>query len=153
MPTKRRWPVKHNRSAYRSGLEEAVAAQLKSAGVKINFETHKIPFIQPLKNRKYTPDFILPNGIIIETKGQFSTDDRNKHIWVQAQHPCLEIRFVFSYFNSKIYKGSKTTCAMWCKKHNFKYAQKLIPKAWLNEPVNPKWIKANEVLIKINKRK
>ena len=45
----------------------------------------------------------------------------------------LDIRFVFSNPNTKIYKGSKTTVAQWCEKYNFKYATKYIPTAWLKE--------------------
>ena len=48
----------------------------------------------------YIPDFVLDNGIIIETKGLFTSEDRRKHIEVQKQHPELDIRFVFT--NEKI---------------------------------------------------
>lgn len=153
MAWKRKWPTKHNKNAYRSGLEVANSKHLKAFGIPVNFETHKIPFSQPAKNRHYTPDFILPNGIIIETKGQFSSGDRQKHLWVRDQHPDLEIRFVFSYNKTKIYSGSKTTCAMWAEKYGFKYAEKLIPATWWEEPVNPKWLAANDVLILIKKRR
>ena len=85
------------------------------------------------ETRKYTPDFTLPNGIIVETKGRFTTYDRKKHLLIQKQHPDLDIRFVFSNPNSKLYKGSKSTYASWCEKNNFIYAKKLIPKEWISE--------------------
>jgi len=121
---------------WRSGLEEAVGDQLKAAGVKAKFEDIKIPFTQPEKPRHYTPDWVLPNGIIIETKGRFVTADRQKHLLVQAQHPALEIRFVFSNSNTRISKKSKTTYAAWAKTKGFMYADKLVPPAWLKEPIH-----------------
>ena len=51
---------------------------------------------------KYKPDFVLPNGIIIETKGQFLSSDRTKHKLIAKQNPLLDIRFVFSNPNTKI---------------------------------------------------
>jgi len=90
---------------------------------KIKYEVHEI--------RTYTPDFELPNGIIIESKGRFVAADRKKHLLVQKQYPSLDIRFVFSNSRAKISKGSKTTYAMWCEKNGFQYADKLIPKEWL----------------------
>jgi hypothetical protein len=89
--------------------------------------------VKPEKKAKYTPDFLLPNGIIVETKGRFLTEDRQKHLLIQAQHPELDIRFVFSNSRARISKASSTTYAMWCEKHGFRYADKLIPQAWLME--------------------
>lgn len=122
------------RYGYRSGLEEKVAVQLKEHyGKEIDYEKMKLKFEQPAKMRTYTPDFVLPNGIIIETKGRLTVKARKKHLWVQEQHPDLDIRFVFSNPNNKIYKGSKTSYGDWCEQYDFKYAKKLIPKEWLEE--------------------
>jgi len=119
---------------YRSGLESKIADQLKGLGIDPQYETMKIAFTQPEKKRKYTPDFILPNGIIIESKGRLMPEDRAKHCMIQEQHPELDIRFVFTNPNATISKTSKTTYAMWCEKNGFKYAKGLIPEAWINEP-------------------
>lgn len=127
----------HLRAAYRSGLEAIVAAAIASAGIAAEFETLKVPYTQPAKNRTYTPDFILPNGIIVETKGLFAVEDRQKHLWVKAQHPNLDIRFVFSNPKAKLRKGSPTTYADWCTKEGFQYAAKLVPSEWLTEPGEP----------------
>ena len=116
----------------RSGLETQVATQLDKAGVKYTYEKEVIHYIKPLKPAKYTPDFVLPNGIIVETKGRFVTADRQKHKLIKEQHPDKDIRFVFSNPNAKIGKKSTTTYAMWCDKHGFKYAKWFIPKEWLN---------------------
>lgn len=118
---------------YRSGLEEVVHRQLKDLGVNAEYETLKIEYEKPARKAKYTPDFILPNGIIIETKGRFVTADRQKHLLVKAQHPNLDIRFVFSNSKQKISKQSTTTYAMWCAKNGFLYADREVPEEWLKE--------------------
>lgn len=118
---------------FRSGLEDVVAAQLTRLGFPVNFETHTIRYVVPPRNAKYTPDFPQPNGVIIETKGRFEAEDRQKHLLVKAQHPDLDIRFVFSRSKTPIRKGSKTTYADWCRKYGYQFADKLVPEAWLNE--------------------
>ena len=117
---------------YRSGLESKVSAQLNEAGVSFEYETFKIEY-QVNETRKYTPDFRLPNGIIVETKGRFVAADRKKHLLVQQQHPDLDIRFVFSNSKAKLNKGAKSTYADWCIKHGFLDADKTIPEEWLSE--------------------
>lgn len=118
---------------FRSGLEEAIANRLTSKGVGFSFEELVINYTKPAKPARYTPDFVLENGIIIESKGRFLTEDRQKHLLVKAQHPEYDIRFVFSNSKTKISKRSATTYGMWCEKHGFLYADKDIPDAWLKE--------------------
>lgn len=115
---------------FRSGLEEKVAEQLENAKVAFHYETYKIDY-QVVESRTYKPDFILPNGVIVETKGRFVASDRKKHLLVKKQHPFLDIRFVFSNSSQKISKLSKTSYADWCNKHGYLYADKLIPEEWL----------------------
>lgn len=117
---------------YRSGLEDRISTQLKSLSVPVKYEELKIKY-EVHEVRTYTPDFELPNGIIIESKGRFVVADRKKHLLIKKQRPDLDIRFVFSNSRAKINKGSKTTYGMWCDKHGFLYADKLIPKEWLDE--------------------
>lgn len=118
---------------YRSGLEESVDAILKQTGIDGQYEQHKVLYTIPLSYHEYTPDFRLPNGIFVETKGRFVLEDRKKHVLIKQQHPELDIRFVFQNSKNKIRKGSPTTYADWCKKHGFLYADKTIPQEWLNE--------------------
>jgi hypothetical protein len=118
---------------YRSGLEEKIAAKIHGAGLEVRFEDFKIPYIMPQSEHKYTPDFLLPNGIILEGKGIFDASDRAKHLLVRAQYPELDIRLVFTRSSAPITKGSKTTYAMWCKKHDIKFCDKLPPDDWLRE--------------------
>ncbi len=96
------------KTSFRSGLEERIAKQLESLGVSYGYEHFTINYIRPAKNSRYTPDFSLPNGIIIEAKGRFLTKDRQKHLQVKAQYPKIDIRFVFSNPNQRISKISKT---------------------------------------------
>ncbi len=118
---------------YRSGLEEKTAADLKSRGLDCPYEPYKIKYFKPETMHTYTPDFELPNGILIETKGRLIIDDRKKHILIKRQRPELDIRFVFEYAKGKIRKGSKTTYSMWAEKEGFKWAEKTIPQEWIDE--------------------
>lgn len=120
-------------TTYRSGLEDKISEQLANVEGEVCYEKYKIPYVIPASNHIYTPDFLLPNGIIVEAKGLFEVGDRQKHLFIKEQYKNLDIRFVFSNTKTKLYKGSKTTYAEWCEKHNFKYANKLIPLAWLEE--------------------
>ncbi len=121
------------RLGFRSGLEADNAKFLETKGQPIRFEAIKIPFTVPITYRKYTPDFVLRNGIIVETKGKLEPKDRAKHMLIAQQHPELDIRFVFQRPHDKIVKGSKTTYAAWCDKHGFKWAARVIPEHWLIE--------------------
>lgn len=125
------WP-KHNSRRYRSGLEKEVQDFLKEKQKEIRYEALKIEW-EDLMYRTYTPDFVLDNGIIVETKGKFDADDRRKHLKVKEQHPHLDIRFVFSNSKAKLYKGAKSCYADWCAKNGFLYAHRVIPEAWLKE--------------------
>lgn len=125
--------IKHG---YRSGLEELVANQLQKSSIAFEYEakSNKVTYTIPQSVHKYLPDFKLPNGIIIETKGRFVLEDRKKHKLIKEQHPELDIRFVFSNSNTKISKKSKTTYASWCTELGIMYADKVVPGNWLEEP-------------------
>ena len=135
MATRRNLTAKQVAAKYgfRSGLEERIAEKLSNEGVDFKYEEVVIQYIKPASKHKYTPDFVLPNGIIIETKGRFLQADRMKHLLVKEQHPELDIRFIFSNSRARISKSSKTTYGSWCEKYGFKYADKTIPREWLEE--------------------
>lgn len=135
MATKRNLTAKQVAAKYgfRSGLEERIAEQLDKAGVEYTYEKLKLDYVKPASKHVYTPDFVLSNGIIIETKGRFLLADRQKHILVKRHNPTLDIRFVFSNSNARISKTSATTYAQWCIKNGFKYSDKTIPEEWFNE--------------------
>ena len=117
---------------YRSGLEHKISMALDVINYEYGYESIKIEW-EDLAYRTYTPDFILNNGIIIETKGRFLTTDRRKHLCIKKQHPKLDIRFVFTNSRSKLSKGAKSTYAEWCIKHGFRYYDRIIPEDWLKE--------------------
>lgn len=115
---------------YRSGLELEVAEKLLSEGINGEYEENTIKYTIPESKHKYTPDFRLPNGIYVETKGRFLAADRKKHLLIKDQHPQIEIRFLFQNSRARISKKSKTTYADWCIKHGFTYADKIMPESW-----------------------
>lgn len=150
-PTSRHWASKINqkspaglRLGFRSGLEGSNAQLLERHSVPVIYEQSKIRYAVPLSFHTYTPDFELPNGIYIETKGIWDAKDRAKMLLVRAQYPDLDIRMVFTRSKAPIAKGSKTTMAQFCEKHGIKYADKLIPLEWIAEP-GPK-VKPGDVL-------
>ena len=117
---------------YRSSLEHKISQYLESFKHKYEYESIKIEW-EDLAYRTYTPDFILNNGIIIETKGRFTIADRRKHLTIKKQHPTLDIRFVFTNSRSKLNKGAKSTYGEWCIKHKFDFYDRIIPEDWLKE--------------------
>ena len=120
--------IKHG---YRSGFEHKVSYQLKESKTKFEYETTVIDYVKPETYHKYTVDFTLPNGILVETKGRWVLEDRKKHMLIKQQHPELDIRIVFQNPRGKIRKGSKTTYADYCDKNGIIWAEKEIPTEWL----------------------
>ena len=119
---------------FRSGLEIAISQELDANKVKYKYEKVKLTYVKPQKAHSYTPDFYLEHhDIYIETKGLFTSADRQKMRLIKEQHPEKDIRFIFSNSRSRISKKSATTYAMWCEKYGFKYADKHIPLEWLKE--------------------
>jgi hypothetical protein len=126
-----KWVAK--KYGFKSGLEENISNQIAGRGIEVQYESEKVAYTIPASEHTYNPDFKLPNGIRVETKGRFVLADRKKHLLVKEQNPNLDIRFVFSNSKNKINKKSKTTYADWCDKHGFKYADKEIPDSWFSE--------------------
>ena len=69
----------------------------------------------------------------IETKGRFLGSDRSKHLLIKEQHPELDIRFVFTNPDQKLYKGAKSRYYQWCDTNDFMWAHRVIPEEWLKE--------------------
>ncbi len=114
---------------FRSKLEESVASLLEGIGVSYQYESEKLSYtIQ----HYYTPDFILPNYVYLETKGYWSPEDRRKVLAVKRDNPGIDLRMVFQSPYNKISKNSKTTYAKWCDKHEIPWtAYHEIPMDWL----------------------
>ena len=122
----------------KSGLEEAIHIFLTGKNIDFTYEGMRIDFSQPTQKKYYTPDFPIKKSFIIESKGSFNSADRKKHKLIKAQHPELDIRFIFSNSRTRIGKKSKTTYGKWCDLFGFKYhciqsTKKHFPDNWLKE--------------------
>ena len=116
-------------SRYRSQLEKKVADLLFNLDVKYDYETVKLAYTIP---HNYYPDFILPNGVILECKGYWDAADRRKIKSVKEQNPDIDLRMVFQSPFNTISKKSKTTYAKWCEKHDIPWSSfQNIPLDWL----------------------
>ena len=139
---------------FHEGIEDIIGTELLNDGETFEYEPGHIKSPQP--DSRYTPDFVLPNGIIIESKGYFTPEDRSKHLLIKKTYPDLEIRFVFTRNGGrhKLNKNSKTTWGDWCYKHGFKWTEGHIPEEWLREPTNEASLKVlKEYLIRKGTRK
>lgn len=125
---------KVKKAGFRSKFEYILNDQLKECGVGFEYEgpNNTIYYIEPAKVKRYVADFLLDNGVIVEAKGYFDSDDRKKHLLIREQYPDLDIRILFMNSKTKINKRSKTTYASWCEKHGIKYADLSVPQTWCN---------------------
>ena len=114
---------------FRSGLEEKVADLLEGLGVSYEYEPEKLSYTI---EHNYTPDFVLPNYIYLETKGYWDPADRRKVLAVKRDNPDVDLRMVFQSPFNTISKKSKTTYAQWCEKHDIPWTSfHNIPLDWL----------------------
>lgn len=130
-----RWKKAYKGDTLRSGFELKTAKYLEDKGIPYEYETLVVPYSVPASKHKYKPDFILPNGIVVECKGRFSPADRKKMSLVVEQNPDLDIRLLFMLDNT-LNRSSKTTYSMWCEKRGIKWAVSKageVPEEWLNE--------------------
>ena len=120
---------KKKTSRYRSKLEEKVADLLLNLDIKYDYETVKIAYTIP---HNYFPDFILPNGVILECKGYWDAADRRKIKSVKEQNPDIDLRMVFQSPFNTISKKSNTTYAQWCERLDIPWTSfQNIPLDWL----------------------
>jgi hypothetical protein len=117
----------------RSGFEKKIADYLREKGVDFEYETRRIAYTVPAKNKNYVPDFILPNGIFVEAKGKLDREARDKMLLVIKQNPDKDIRILLMR-NNKMSKQSKMRYGDWLDKHNIQWAvsdKGVLPDAWL----------------------
>ena len=114
---------------FRSKLEEKVADLMNELGVLYEYETTKLSYTIP---HNYTPDFVLPNGVVLEAKGYWSPSDRRKVLAVKRDNPDIDLRMVFQAPFNTISKKSKTTYAQYCERHDIPWTSYAnIPLKWL----------------------
>lgn len=106
---------------YRSKFESNFAGSLRKKGVKFDYEKDKYPYIQPAKNRVYTPDFVLESGLIVECKGKLTHEERDKFLWIKEAYPNMPLIILFMRAKNKIRKGSPTSYGDWATKHGFEW--------------------------------
>ena len=118
-----------SKQKYRSKFEAGIAANLTKNKVSFSYESLDLKYILSCS---YCPDFILDNGIIIETKGYLSKEDRRKMLAVKAANPSLDIRFCFQNAKTKLSRGKKRSLSygQWATKNGFLWCDKTIPSDW-----------------------
>lgn len=115
---------------FRSGFEKTVYDKAIKAKRKLDFEPEDA-HLHYSKPSYYIPDFRLPNGVLIECKGRFTSTDRTKMLRVREQNPGIDIRFVFQRANNRLTKSKNSiTYWQWAERHNFKWAETYIPLDW-----------------------
>ena len=77
------WSHIQKQKGHKSGLETKINEQLQSQGIDGEYEKHEVPYTIPATHHTYKPDFRLPNGIFIESKGWFLPEDRKKHLLIK----------------------------------------------------------------------
>jgi predicted nuclease of restriction endonuclease-like RecB superfamily len=118
-----------------SKAEVKFAEAMDEKGISWMYESESFPWVPPKK--KYTPDFMLykkdGGKMFIEYKGYLRPTDKTKMKAIRNQYPDLDLRFVFQNARKPIYKGSKTTYAMWAERHGYLWAEGFIPNEWIKE--------------------
>lgn len=118
---------------YKSGFEWETSKYLKKRKIKALYEPFSLKYTVPSSEHRYYPDWELPNGILVETKGKLDAATRRKMVLVKACNPDKDIRLVFQNSNNYIRKGSKTTYGAWAIKVGFIWSNKVIPDSWFKE--------------------
>lgn len=123
-----------NKNGFRSGYEERVYNNAISHGRQLDFERSDtiLRYTKPARTARYIPDFVLPNGVLVETKGRLTSEDRTKMLNVKRDNPEADIRFLFQRANRHITKSPNSmTYEQWAEKHNFRWSVgDNIPEEW-----------------------
>lgn len=105
---------------FKSKFERKTWEELSKAFPQVKYEPDVYSYIQPAKERKYTPDYKLSDKkVYIETKGKLDLDTRQKMVWFRDCNPDVTIVFLFQNASVKIRKNSKTSYGDWATKNNF----------------------------------
>jgi Phage endonuclease I len=120
---------------FRSRLEGRIAKWMEVNGLDYEYESLRLNYVI---EATYTPDFLLPNGVMLEAKGFFRPEDRRKLLAVRKANPDADIRLVFQQPNNTLTKISKTTYGDWATKNGFPWCNAAqIPVEWYDDPPSP----------------
>jgi hypothetical protein len=128
---------------FRSKFEVTIAKQLKKAGIEYDYEKESYEYFTKVTNgicndclgthvvqrRWYTPDFFLPNGVVIEAKGHLTASNRTILKAVREDHPTLDLKLMFQSDN-RISRSSETRYTEWASKQNIDWAIREVPEKW-----------------------
>lgn len=116
-----------SKQKFRSGFEKRVGEANPLA-----IHEPSEPRINYTITKRYIPDFVLANGIVVEVKGYFTSEDRTKMLLVKKQNPNLHIKFLFQRANNHLTKSKNSrTYWQWCEDNNFEWAEgTTIPQEW-----------------------
>jgi hypothetical protein len=100
-------------------------------GLDYDYETQALPYVI---HASYTPDFILPNGVMVETKGLLTPEDRRKMVAVKAAHPDKDIRLCFMRADAKLSRRPGALAYwQWAERHGFLWCEGHIPTTWYKQ--------------------
>lgn len=124
-------PTVHNGITYRSKLEAAVARDLTERGVGFEYEARTLVYQDG--TRRYTPDFVLDNGIMLEVKGWLKREDRQKLVEVRIENPRIDLRLVLADPRRRLDKFKPITAGEWSSKHCWTWCEApSIPTYWID---------------------
>ena len=130
----------------RSKFETRVGQDLEERGVSFSYELRSFEYKRKpyqakcgkcgsddvWEKRKYTPDFFLLNGIIIEAKGNWTGRERKLLLAVLEENQDLDIRMLFMRDNW-LTKKHVQRYIHWCTSRGIKWAIGRVPGEWVDE--------------------
>lgn len=120
---------------FRSGFEKKVYEESVERGYSLEHEP-KNSLLRYNTPSTYLPDFRLPSGILVESKGYFDGRARAKMLRVRKQNSGADIRLVFQRANNKVGKSPNSLMYwQWAERHGFPWSEGYIPEEWFNEEV------------------
>lgn len=122
------------KQGFRSGYEERIYKNAIGHRQELAYEPSDsvLYYVKPAKKSRYIPDFVLKNGVIVESKGRLTAVDRQKMLQVKACNPEVDIRFLFQRANNRITRSPNSmTYWEWAEKHGFRWSEgEHIPEEW-----------------------
>lgn len=111
----------------RNAFERKIDDQLRKLKAGAIYEGARIPY--NIEGLWYHPDWVLPNGNIIEAKGFLDKETKRKMVAVKKCNPNLKIFFVFYDAHKKI-SGTKETHADWAIRNGFGWSHEVVLEEW-----------------------